>query len=142
MSLVKFNKVNQDKTYSLEFPEILLENDEPLVLEGKIAALDDNKPLANARRQMFGKNERIKDQNKNMEKTVRELYPYHVFTGWNLTSKGKPVPYNPDTCKEQITSQMEIYTIASIIAHFANPDNFRQLTTQDGEDLGNESLDG
>ena len=143
MSLIKTHyKVNPSQTSDLELTEAILSNDEPLVLTGKIATMDDNKPLSNAITAKFGKEgSKKRSRPEAIETTVRELYPLHVITGWNVVDDaGNPVPYDATRCRNEVLADLDVYAVARIFAYFSNPDNFREaLTKADGVDLGNAS---
>ena len=140
MSLYKsIRKVNNDITQQFEVQRVILHNDEPLILEGKIASVDHNKALANAHDALFGKQRKQRDEDR-LVKVVSQLYPVHVFTGWNVVDeKGKKVKYSPKQCGE-ILSDLDPNDIADIVFFFTEPSNFDEVVTkQDGEVLGNES---
>ena len=143
MSLFKtLHKVSRDAVSELEIKEVTLYNDEPLVLTGKIATMDDNRPLDHALTLKFGKQgSRKRTGDKVIMETVRELYPFHVFTGWNVVDEaGNPIPYDAEKCKAQIMSEVSRYTVFDIAQHFTNPDNFREAVTKaDGVEAGNAS---
>lgn len=146
MSLYKKQyKVNRDNTSDLEIPEIVLHNDENLVLTGRIAAVDDNPALQAANIARFGKDQpgrrtKRKEEEKRLEVMIREHYPEHVFTGWNIVDEqGNPVPYSVAECKK-LMEELSPYACSDILVHFTEPSNFHDvLTKADGEDLGNES---
>ena len=143
MSLIKTHyKVNPTQTSDMELPNVLLSNDEALVLTGKIATMDDNKPLANAITAKFGKEgSKKRSKPEAIEQTVREIYPFHVITGWNVVDDaGNPMAYDAKRCRDEIIADLDVYEVARIFAHFSSPDNFREaLTKADGAELGNAS---
>ena len=143
MSLYKsISKVNPSHLTKYEVPQVILHNDEPLVLEGKISTLDDNLALASAVRAKFGKKpaRNGKESDDRMLHIAREFYPHHVFTGWNVVNEGgTPVKFDPEQCSK-ILRDLDAHAVVSLVMHFTDVNVFREkLTRADGVEVGNAS---
>ena len=143
MSLYKsISKINSSLVTSYEVPQVILHNDQPLVLSGKIATIDDNPALASAVRAKFGKRaaRTDKDGDDRMLHIARELYPHHVFTGWNVVNEGgTPVKFDPEQCSK-ILRDLDGHAVVSLVMHFTDVNVFREsLTKTDGAEVGNAS---
>lgn len=143
--------LNTNLTSEIEVVQRVLHNGTNLVLTGKVATEEHNKPLANATRSMIAKRPKLPKDATQQQRAVElqtilrdvciKLFPLHVITDWNVVDEnGKKVKYDGKRCRDELMARLDKDVVDRIYDHFTNVDKFREvLTATDGAEVGNGS---